>query len=341
MSLSSVRRPRGRLRTLFSALSAAALFTVVAGCSALGGSSAPADGGGAAGGLEHPNIKVGLLPNTDVVAVQRAAAAGYFKAEGLNVELAPITTGSAGMTSLVAGDLDMTWSNYTSLIQAAVQKVADLRVLPDSYQAAPNSIVVLTRPENNIKTPQDLVGKKIAITAKGSISELLGRSALQTNGVDPNSVTFVEIPFADMPAALENHQIDANVILEPALTAEETAGAVTVMDAASGPTAELPLAGLALKADFAAQNPKTIAAFQRALDKGQADVADRAVLEQTLLSYTKIKPETTPLLNLGSYPPGLDATRLQRVADLMQQFGLIPGPFDVKTLMAGTVTATG
>lgn len=330
------RRPRGRLRSALTALGAAALITVVAGCGALGGSSAQPQNGGGGGGLEHPNLKVGVLPIVDVAAIQRAQTAGYFKNEGLNVELATVQSGAVAMPQLIAGDLDMTWTNWTSVIQAQFNKVGDLRALNATYQAAPNSFLILTRPENNIRTPQDLAGKKIAINAKGSITELIAKSALQTNGVDPNSATYVEVNFPDMPQALATHQVDATVVLEPFLTAEETAGAVTVLDAASGPTSEIPIAGIATTAKFVQDNPNTVAAFQRAVSKAQADVADRSVVEQTLPTYTKITPETAPLLNLGTWPATIDSTRLQRVADLMTQFGMIPSSFDVKPLLAGT-----
>jgi NitT/TauT family transport system substrate-binding protein len=334
------RRPRGRLRTALTMSIAAALFTAVAGCSALGGSSAPSApaGGGAAGSVEHPNLKVGVLPIVDVAAIQRAQAAGYFKDEGLNVELVTVQSGAVALPQVISGDLDMTWTNWTSVIQAQQQKVADLRAINASYEAAAGSFQILSRPENNIRSAQDLVGKKVAINAKGSITELIARSALQTNGIDPNSVTYVEVPFPNMPDALNQHQVDATVILEPYLTAEETAGATTVLDAASGPTAEIPIAGITATAKFVQENPNTVAAFQRATAKAQADMSDRSIIEKLLPTYTKIAPDQVALLKLGTWPPTIDATRLQRVSDLMQQFGMIPDKLDANTLLAGTAT---
>lgn len=339
MSLSPLPRPRGRLGTLLTALSAAVLFAAVTGCSALGGSDAPAeDAGGSANGLEHPNLKVGLLPIVDVAPVQRAKSAGYFAAEGLNVDLPTVQGGAVAVPQLVSGDLDLTWTGWTSVFLAQTQKVADLRVINVTYQAAPNCFLVLARPESGIRTPQDLVGKKIAINTFTSITELIARSSLQANGVDPKSVQYVEIPFPEMNAALTNHQVDAIVILEPYLTQAETAGAVTVLDATSGPTNEIPIGGLATTAGFAEKNPKTLAAFQRAVGKAQAEMTDRSIVEQTLPTYTKITADTAPLLNLGTWPATVDATHLQRVSDLMTQFGMLSQPFDVAPLLP---SATG
>jgi NitT/TauT family transport system substrate-binding protein len=141
-----------------------------------------------------------------------------------------------------------------------------------------------------------------------------------------------------MPQALLTHQVDATVVLEPYLTTEEKDGAVTVLDAASGPTSEIPIAGITASGNFVKDNPNTVAAFQRAVSKAQAEVADRSVVEKLLPTYTKITPDVAPLLNFGTWPTTVDATRLQRVADLMTQFGMIPAAFDVKPLLAETPT---
>jgi NitT/TauT family transport system substrate-binding protein len=157
---------------------------------------------------------------------------------------------------------------------------------------------------------------------------------MQGAGVDPNSVQFVELPFPDMIPALQNGQIEAAILLEPFLTVAAGQGAVSVLNVASGPTADLPIAGIATTAEFARDNPNTLAAFQRALDRAQAEMGDRATVEQTLTGYTSITPEVAPRLTLGTWAPGLDQAGLQRVSDLMLQYGVLPQPFDVAPLLA-------
>jgi NitT/TauT family transport system substrate-binding protein len=334
MSLSLTRRPRGGPLARLAAAGAAALLLAVAGCSALGGSDAEPEGAPSESGLETPSISVGVLPIVDTAALHRAQAAGYFEEEGLTVELVPIQGGAVAIPQLVAGDLDLTWSSWTSVILGQQQGIAEFRVLNASYDAAPNSFQMVVRPDSPVRTPQDLPGRRVAVNTFGSITELIARSAMQANGVDPNSVEFVELPFPEMTPALQNGQIDAAVALEPALTqATTTVGAVSLLDVASGPTANMPLAGVATTASFADANPNTIAAFQRAVARGQADMANRNLVEETLPLYTRITPETAALLNLGSWPTTVDATRLQRVADLMLEFGQLQGPFDVAPLL--------
>ena len=72
--------------------------------------------------------------------------------------------------------------------------------------------------------------------------------------------------------------------------------------------------------------PRTAAAFQRAIQKGRRDTIDRGVVEQAVMSFVKIDPQTAVLMNLGTWPTSLSATRMQRVIDLMKDYGLLNTP---------------
>lgn len=137
-----------------------------------------------------------------------------------------------------------------------------------------------------------------------------------------------------MVAALGNRQVDAIVVVEPQVVQSSLQlGATPILDVAAGPTANLPEAGLVTTAEFAAAHPDTLAAFERALARARVDMADRSLVEQTLPTYTKIDAQTAPLLRLGVWPSVLTVTGLQRIADLMTDFGQLPGRFDVGPLL--------
>jgi NitT/TauT family transport system substrate-binding protein len=328
---SGKRRPA---RALLGALAALALVALAA-CTAGAGHRGPA-GDGSGSGLELTRVRVGVLPIVDTAVLHRAQFAGYYAAEGLSVELVPVQGGAVGIPQMVAGELDMTWSSWTSVIAAHQRGVADLRALPGaSYSAADGTFLMMVHPASGISTPRDLVGKRIAINTFASITELVARSALQTNSIDPNDVSFLEIPFPDMVPALANRQVDAIVVVEPQVVQASTLlGATPILDVASGPTANLPEAGLVTTAEFAAANPNAVAAFERALARARADFdGDRTMVEQTLLAYTKIEPQQTSLLLLGVWPSTLTVTNLQRIADLMTTFGQLPERFDVTPLL--------
>lgn len=329
---SNRRRPGARqitvrLLTILSAL-------VLAGCSALGGSSSEGQGG-TEGGPEKPTLRVGMLNIVDTASFYLAQERGFFRDEGLTVEPVVAQGGAASIPAVVGGSLDVTFGNYVSFFLAQNQGVGRFRLISDGYQAGPNTFVIVARPDGAVRSPQDLAGKRVAVNTFRNIVELNARSALQTNGVDPGTVQFVEVPFPDMAAALAAGRVDAAAMVEPFITAtSRSAGAVPILDTASGPTADIPLGGYGTTEAFATENPRTVAAFQRAMLRGQQAAAERQNVEQVLPTYIRIDRATATLINLGTYPQSLDGTRLQRVADLMTQFSLVPGRFDVQPLLA-------
>ncbi|RZS41054.1 NitT/TauT family transport system substrate-binding protein [Herbihabitans rhizosphaerae] len=320
-----------RCRGYLHALVAATLVTVLAGCGLLGGSDSGNTGGSIQ--VEKTKIRVGVLPIIDNAQLYIAIKNGYFNEVGLEVEPVPIQGGAAAVPGLVNGGLDFSFGNWVSFVSAQ-SKGIDLKLVADGYQAAPKMFMIMTGPNSPIMGPRDLAGKTIAVNTFNNITELTTRAVLQANDVDPRTVRFIELPFPDMESQLSQKKIDAAFLVEPFITrASKQIGAMPVVDTASGPTASIPIAGYAATGKFAAANPKTVAAFQRALAKGQAASADRTSVEEVLTSYAKIDESTARLLRFGEFPTSLDPTRLQRIPDLMRTYGLLKNRLDVRDMI--------
>lgn len=324
-----------------------ALLASLSGCGLLGGSSD--DKAGPTDKVEKSTIRLGLLPVVDVASVHLAIQEGYFQQEGLDVKLINIQGAGAAIPNLVSdkADFDIVFGNYLSFFNSqakgVAQNVEGLKFVADGYVAKPNTWMVLAGPNSTAKKISDLPGKKIAVTTKQSLAEVSIRSVLKVNDVDANQVTFVEMPYTDMGAALEANRVDAALLAEPFITqAAKNYGAVQLFDAASGPTAELPIAGYGTTGKFARENPKTIAAFQRAFAKGQeAAGSDRSKVEKLLPGYAKIDPQTAALVNLGGFPTRLEASRLQRIPDLMLEFGMLQQRLDANTMILANPASPG
>jgi NitT/TauT family transport system substrate-binding protein len=118
----------------------------------------------------------------------------------------------------------------------------------------------------------------------------------------------------------------------------EQHGGVTLADLSSGATEQFPVEGYAVTKAWAAANPNTLKAFQIALDAGQ-EIADanRAAVEAAFVALPQgaghVDQRTAALMALSNYPLGIDPIRLQRVADVMQQFGLLKHRFNIGQLL--------
>jgi NitT/TauT family transport system substrate-binding protein len=302
----------------------------LSGLTACGGS----DSSKSSGGLEKTNIKVGLLPIPDAATVYLARSKGYFKAEGLNVTPTILTNGSETISRVMSGGVDFAYSAYIPTVQAAAQGVK-IRVVSDGYQGRSNLYPIITVPNSPIHNAKQLSGKKIGVINAKGFPSLLTNAALKNAGVAPGDATLVEIQYPNMPAALENHSIDAAFMTEPYLSqSQQKFGARVIVDTMSGPTADLPVGGYLASQKFAKQNPKTVAAFQRAMAKAQAAATDRNLVGQILPTYVKgLSPQVAQTITLGVYPASLSKTRLQRVADLMAELGVLKQHYDVSGIL--------
>ncbi|MFD9895562.1 ABC transporter substrate-binding protein [Amycolatopsis sp. NPDC059027] len=326
-----------RRRTIHFAL-AALVATTVSGCGLLGGSDGSTSGG-SSGGLEKSSIKVSVMSVIDTTPLRLAVDGGYFKAEGLDVQTIEVPDGQTSLTKLISGEADVAFSSYQPFFSAKAKNTADIRLVADAVSASPKSNEIITGANSSVKGIADLAGKKVAITAKNTASDLLTRSVLKDHGVDPNKVNWVQMGMSNVAPALKNGDIDAGYLAEPFLTqAGKTAGAVPLADAASGATQDFPLAGYGALGKFVTDSPKTLAAFQRAMQKATRDAADRAKIEPLAVKYAKVDQDTAALLTLPTFVSTLDARRLQRVPDLMQQMGAIPAKIDAAPMIAPQVS---
>jgi NitT/TauT family transport system substrate-binding protein len=276
-----------------------------------------------------------------VAPLYQAIDKGYFKEQGLEVEAVVMPSGPKAVEGVISGDLDVGFTSYPGAFAAQAKKAANLKIVADAYAARPGHLVVVSTPNSTFKKPEDAAGKKIAVTSKGSISDLGTMSVLKTKQVDVTKIQWVQMGFPDMGPAMQRGDIDAAVVAEPFVTStEKQYGATALLDVSSGPTQDISMSGWASLDKWTSGNPNTIAAFQRGLKKGVTDVKkDRSLqLEPILTKYVKIDQATAQLVHIADYPESLDPVRLQRVADLMLQFEVIKEKLDVAPMLLNSAS---
>ncbi len=240
----------------------AALTLFAAACQSKSSSSS-----GSAGGVETADLTVGVLPVVDAAPVYMAQKEGYFQQEGLTIKFQQAQGGAALIPAMVSGDIQVAFSNWVSLFLAKSRGI-DLTVIADGDRANTGFSGVFTVPNSPIKSPAGLAGKKLAVNTLNNVGDVSISAVLKQQGVDPKTIKFVEVPFPDMGATLQRGDVDAIWVVEPFTTAvKSTLGARAVIDPFSGPTDKLPVGGYAVNKRFADSNPKTVAAFVRALSK--------------------------------------------------------------------------
>jgi len=203
----------------------------------------------------------------------------------------------------------------------------------------PDFVGLFTLPGSPINTVADLKSKTIGINASGDVAYLLLASFLQDHGMSPGSVHLKYFPFPVMTQMLVEHKVDVAFLAEPLVSiAEKTVGVAELTNLDQGTSQAFPIEGYTVTKQFAKENPRTLAAFERALEQGQeiADTSRRAAEEgmEAFKATDGVSRQTAAVITFESYPIGqVDNVRIQRVADDMHRFGLLPERFDVRQII--------
>lgn len=191
---------RGRMITATALALAAA--TLLAGCS----SPSASDNSGSSGdsGATAVSYQLGWLPTVEWGGNWLADDKGYYKDEGIDFSW---LTGGSNVTSdtVVASGKALVGSSNADTIAKAISEGADLKIFGATFQK--NPFCILSKADNPIKTPQDMIGKKIGVAAGNQTAfELM----LAINGIDVSQIEIVPVQYD--PAPVANDEVDGQVV---------------------------------------------------------------------------------------------------------------------------------
>ena len=327
---------RSRTRILAPPLLIALLaLSGCGGVAATAGSTSP-------NGLQKTTINVAVVPAVDSAGFFVALHQGLFQQQGLTVNYTPAVSSDEVIDQQVAGKFDITGGNYVSYIQHYVDRHQPLEIIAEGSVMQQGTQAIYTMPGSKITSLAQLKGHLLGINAPLNINYLLAASVLTENGIKLSQVRFptTPIPFPQMAAELAAGKIDAAAMPEPfATAAEQKYGAVQLADLNQGATEQFPIQGYVVTKAWAQQNPGTLRAFVAALSQGQ-ELADtsRSAVEKAMERLNgpqngQVLPIVAAVMAVNIYPTAIDKVRIQRVADVMYQFGLLPDRFNVSPMI--------
>ncbi|ROZ77034.1 ABC transporter substrate-binding protein [Ramlibacter sp. WS9] len=197
---------------------------------------------------------------------------GYFKAEGLDVEISDFAGGARALQALVGGSADVVNGAYEHTInmQSKNQHIQSFVLMGRAPQIA---MGVSTKAMPNYKSLADLRGKRIGVSAPGSSTNMVANLVLSRAGIKASDVSYVGVgTAAGALAALRSGQIDAMSNTDPVMTMLEQKGDVKIIsdtrtlkgtqEVFGGP---MPAACFYSHSDFVQKNPGTCQAMANAI----------------------------------------------------------------------------
>jgi NitT/TauT family transport system substrate-binding protein len=240
----------------------------LAGCRGTGPDDA------AAGGTTEVRIMVGGIDKVIYLPAKLTEQLGYFKAEGLDVQLLTEPSGATAENVLISGDVQGVVGFYDHTIDLqtkgkCIESVVQFADVPGEVE------IVASRNAGTLHGPADFTGKKLGITSPGSSTDFLTQYLATKGGLQPGDYTTVKAGAGQtFIAAIDNGGIDAGMTTDPTAAQLVSSGKGKIildMRTEEGTKAALgglyPASSLYMDCAWVAAHPETVQKLANALVK--------------------------------------------------------------------------
>jgi NitT/TauT family transport system substrate-binding protein len=252
-------------------------FLIATAAAALAATRQPA-GAQQGGQPEKPKLTLGVggKPLLYYLPLTIAERRGFFKDEGLEVEINDFGGGARSLQALVGGSVDVVTGAYEHTIRMQA-KGQDVRALCELGRFPAIVIAVRKDKAGQIKSAADFKGAKIGVTAPGSSTALTAQYAMVKAGLKPTDAAIIGVGAGPSAvAAMKKGEIDVISHLDPVIAKLEADGDIQILidtRTEAGTRALFggsnPAAVLYTRKDFIDKNPVTtqrlVNAFMKSL----------------------------------------------------------------------------
>jgi NitT/TauT family transport system substrate-binding protein len=224
--------------------------------------------------LEQPKVTVAVGGKSlfYYLPLTLAERLGYFKDEGLDVQIADFPGGAKALQALVGGSADVVSGAFEHVVDMHAKGIEVQEfVLQDRYSGI---VLGLTKAKAaNYKSPKDLRGLKIGVTAPGSSTNIFVNALLARDGLAPDSVSIIGVGASSgAVAAVQKGQVEGISNLDPVITRLEKGGDIVAVVDTRTPQGMQDVYGgayaagcLYARTEFLRKNPNTAAAMASAM----------------------------------------------------------------------------
>ena len=314
----------------FSLLATAVLAVALTGC---GGSSGSPTASGSSGAPDK--VKVGVIPIIDVAPIYLGKEQGFFAKHNIDLTMQQAQGGAAIVPAVVSGQYQFGFSNVVSLMLAQSQNVPIKAVVNGVGSTGdPNKdFGALVVKDPNIRTAKDLEGKTVATNTLKNIVDTSVKEIVHKAGGDSGKVSFVELGFPDMAAALDAGRVQGIFVVEPFLSAALAKGWRAVGSFADVDP-NLCVSVYFTSTQVLAQNPDLVKRFTEAMKESLAyATAHPDAARQVVTTYTQIKSDAVAAMTLPKWSTDIDKASIDKMSGLLVSGGLLKAPADTAKLL--------
>ncbi|WP_442970864.1 ABC transporter substrate-binding protein [Rossellomorea sp. LJF3] len=276
----------------------------------------------------------------EYVAIEK----GFFKEEGLDIELTTTWGGDKTMTTLLSNGADVALVGSETSIYVHAQGSDDPVINFAQLTQTDGTFLVSREKVENFEWDQ-LKGSTFLGQRKGGMPQMVGEFVLKQHGIDPqNDLNLIQnIDFANVANAFASGTGDYVQLFEPTASIFEQEGKGHIVASFGTESGHVPYTTFMAKDSYMKENKETVEKFTKALYKAQQWVeehsaADIAKVIEPYFEDTEVDLIETVVdryKSQGSFAtdPILDEEEWNNLQAIMDEAGELPQSIDHKTLV--------
>lgn len=272
---------------------------------------------------------------------------GYFKDEGIDLELVTAFGADKVTTAVISGEADIAFMGSESTIYVYNQNADDYLVNFAQLTQRAGNFVVAREPMKDFDW-NDLKGCYVLGGRKGGMPQMVFEYVLKKHGIDPSKDLTIDqsIDFGSTAAAFSGGKGEYTVEFEPSATALENEGVGYVVASLGEASGYVPYTAFSAKKSYMEANPEIIQSFTDALQKGMDYVNSHtpeeiAKIIQPQFAETNLDQITAIVNRYYQQDTWKDHLIFEQAAfDLLQDILMEAGELDARVPYEKLVTTT-
>lgn len=276
----------------------------------------------------------------EYVAIEK----GFFKEEGLDIELTTTWGGDKTMTTLLSGGADIALVGSETSIYVHAQGSDDPVINFAQLTQTDGTFLVSREKVENFDWDQ-LKESTFLGQRKGGMPQMVGEFVLKQNGIDPqNDLNLIQnIDFANIASAFASGTGDYVQLFEPTASIFEQEGKGHIVASFGTESGHVPYTTFMAKDSYMKENKEIVEKFSKALYKAQQWVAENSAAEISKVIEPYFEDTELSLIETvvdryksqGSFAtnPILDEEEWNNLQNIMDEAGELPQSIDHETLV--------
>lgn len=285
----------------------------------------------------EPNIAVraSFVPAAPALAAWVAQDRGFFTQQGLDVSLTPVQNVSL-VPGLLGNQIDIGMVTTVDLIKAADGGINIVAIAGNHREVEGSTTnVLVARKDSGIHGIRDIAGKIVGTPSVGAILHVGLLHWMVKEGMDPNSIQAVEIPFPLMADQMAAGRIDVAVSAQPFAARMLAAGNISLgnqlLQVANPVSATLWIADR----NWAGAHQAAVTKWTAALNQSREFIAhDHDAAREILVKWTKLPPAVVQNLPMPAFETKLSAADIDVWIKVLGELHQLQGHPEATKLIA-------